>query len=352
MTKKIAIVTGANGWLGFNLSYFLVNGHPDNENIKTPKFDEIRCLILKGDDPSRLEVLSPKIKIYNGDVTNSETLIKVFEGTTNDNTSLFHTAGIIHPQKTKQFYDINLQGTKNLIELASKNDLGKAVIISSNSPIGCNPFPEHRFDEDSPFNPYMHYGKSKMKMEKFLEDFSRNSNLNISIIRCPWFYGPNQPPRQTLFFSMIKNGKMPIIGSGNNRRSMSFVDNLCQGVMLAESYKATKLSKYWISDENAYSMNEIVSTVKDLLKNDFNMVVSNRTLRLPSIVSEIAFFIDWIIQSIGLYHQKFHVLSEMNKNIACSIDKAKKELGYKPKVNLKEGMKRSIQWCLDNNYKI
>jgi len=46
-----------------------------------------------------------------------------------------------------------------------------------------------------------------------------------------------------------------------------------------------------------------------------------------------------------MYHQKIHVLSEMNKTIACSIEKAKKELGYIPMVGLEEGMRRSIAWC-------
>jgi nucleoside-diphosphate-sugar epimerase len=46
------------------------------------------------------------------------------------------------------------------------------------------------------------------------------------------------------------------------------------------------------------------------------------------------------------------VLSEMNKNISCSIDKARRELGYEPKVALKEGMQRSIGWCLKQGYTI
>jgi nucleoside-diphosphate-sugar epimerase len=49
---------------------------------------------------------------------------------------------------------------------------------------------------------------------------------------------------------------------------------------------------------------------------------------------------------MGLYHQKIHVLSEMNKTIACSIDKARRELGYAPVVELEEGMRRSLAWCL------
>ena len=69
--------------------------------------------------------------------------------------------------------------------------------------------------------------------------------------------------------------------------------------------------------------------------------------QLPSFIGQIAEKIDKLLQSLGIYQQKIHVLSEMNKTIACDIAKAKKVLGYKPKINLKEGMRRSIQWCLD-----
>ena len=51
-----------------------------------------------------------------------------------------------------------------------------------------------------------------------------------------------------------------------------------------------------------------------------------------------------LIQAVGLYHQKFHVLSEMNKTIACSIDKARARLGYDPKSPWQEGMRRSLKW--------
>ncbi len=52
-----------------------------------------------------------------------------------------------------------------------------------------------------------------------------------------------------------------------------------------------------------------------------------------------------LIQRLGLYQQKIHVLSEMNKNIACSVEKAQRELGYAPTVELEEGMRRSLAWC-------
>jgi nucleoside-diphosphate-sugar epimerase len=75
-------------------------------------------------------------------------------------------------------------------------------------------------------------------------------------------------------------------------------------------------------------------------------------MRLPSLASEVAFVVDSALQGVGLYHQKIHVLSEMNKTIACSVSRAQKELSYKPAVELEEGMRRSLAWSLERGIKI
>jgi nucleoside-diphosphate-sugar epimerase len=99
-------------------------------------------------------------------------------------------------------------------------------------------------------------------------------------------------------------------------------------------------------------MNEIIDTVEDLLENEFGMEVAHDRMRLPSVASEVALAVDATLQRAGLYHQKIHVLSEMNKTIACSVDKAQRELGYRPGVELREGMRRSIAWCLENGQEL
>jgi nucleoside-diphosphate-sugar epimerase len=289
--SRVAIVTGANGWLGKTLSSFLANGHPDNKRIQESIYDEVRCLVLDGEDVSTLESFSLKIKVIRGDITKIETLDSLFENS--QDSDVYHTAGIIHPNRVKDFYRINLEGTENILNTAIKWKSRKAVIVSSNSPIGCNPFPEHLFDESSPYNPYMNYGRSKMLMEKSASKLAEKNNLSVTFIRCPWFYGPNQPARQTLFFQMIKDGKMPIVGDGENRRSMSYIDNLCQGIMLAALFREKCPTAYWIADDQPYTMNKIVDTVEDVLAKDFGYSVTGKRVRLPWIVGEIATLVDW-----------------------------------------------------------
>jgi len=191
-----------------------------------------------------------------------------------------------------------------------------------------------------------------MKMELAIKDFQARNKLETVIVRVPWFYGPNQPPRQAMFFRMIRRGKVPVLGSGENLRSMGYIDNLCEGMILAGRNARASGEVFWIADERPYSWNEIIRTIEDLLERDFGLTVARKRMRLPDITGTIAEGMDWMIQAAGLYNQKFHVLSEVNKNIACSIKKAKRVLGYRPNIELEEGMRRSIQWCLDRNIEL
>ncbi len=261
---------------------------------------------------------------------------------------MFHTAGVIHPRRVREYYDSNLQGTKNVIDAAAAAGLKRAVVVSSNSPCGCNPRPDHLFDEDSPYHPYMNYGRSKMLMEQAVKARQQAGRIETVLVRAPWFYGPFQPPRQTLFFQMIRDGKAPIVGSGNNRRSMAYIDNLSQGLILAGMAEKANGQTYWIADERPYTMNEIIDTVERLLESEFKIPCADKRLRLPGVASEVAWLLDTTLQRLGLYQQKIHVLGEMNKTIACSIDKARSDLLFQPTVALEEGMRRSLRWVFES----
>jgi nucleoside-diphosphate-sugar epimerase len=259
---------------------------------------------------------------------------------------------MIHPRRVSEFYKINCDGTANLLDAAIKAGVRRAVVVSSNSPCGCNPHPDHLFDESSPYHPYLNYGRSKMKMELAVAERQQRGQIETVVIRAPWFYGPNQPPRQTLFFRMIRDGKAPIVGGGDNLRSMAYIDNLCQALLLAALVERANGQVYWIADKRPYAMKEVVDTVEHLLETEFGQKCAHKRLRLPGLVSSVAYAADATLQALGLYHQKIHVLSEMNKTIACSVAKAERELGYRPAVELEEGMRRSLRWCVERGMTI
>ena len=77
--------------------------------------------------------------------------------------------GIIHPKRVREFFEINVDGTR-ILEAAQNNKIKKAIIVSSNSPCGTNPHNDHLFNEGYKYNPYMKYGYSKMLMEKLVKN--------------------------------------------------------------------------------------------------------------------------------------------------------------------------------------
>lgn len=345
-------MTGAQGWLGKRLLRIILEKQYGNPILDAHITDEtrVRCLILPGQDEQELTSLSPRVECVKGDVRNEADCLRFTEGA--EGAVVIHIAGIIHPSKVSEFYSINRDGTANILKASVQNGLRRAVVMSSNSPCGCNPFRDHVFDESSPFHPYMNYGRSKMEMERIVQQYQKEGKIETVIIRAPWFYGPDQPDRQILFFTMIKNGKGPIVGDGNNLRSMAYLDNLSQGLLLAAFQPQANGEVYWIADEKPYSMNMIMDTIESLMEKEFGLQVAHKRMKLPGLAADVAEIVDAMMQKLGLYNQKIHVLGEMNKTIACSVEKAKEHLGYIPRFSLEEGMRRSLQSVFDNGQKI
>jgi nucleoside-diphosphate-sugar epimerase len=341
------LVTGSLGWLGRRLIESLASGTSEVPAARALGEDlTVRALVEPGQSSQALKELLPEIEIATGDLREPADCAEFCASS--GGAILLHAAGIIHPRRVADYYGINVAGTKTLLAAAKRADVRRVVVVSSNSPCGVNANAESTFDEESPYRPYMNYGRSKMLMEQAALETYQSGDLEVVIVRPPWFYGPCQPARQTLFFRMIRNGTVPIVGSGENRRSMAYIDNLCQGLLLAATSERANGQIYWIADERPYSMNEIVATIERLLESEFDQSCAHRRRHLPDVASKCAWLVDAGLQRVGLYHQKIHVLSEMNKTIACSVEKAKRELGYAPTIALEEGMRRSLRWVFDH----
>ena len=348
-SNDLVLVTGANGWLGRRVVRALTEGHPEMGQFGVGG-RRVRMLVRPGEKIHDLLALGAE-KV-EGDLRDPGATRSLAVGAAGG--TLIHLAGIIHPARsTREFTEVNVEGTKTVVTEAGKAGVLRAIVMSSNSPIGVSRNPFEVFDEDSPYHPYMGYGRSKLEMEEWLRACTIDRNLpQITIVRAPWFYGPEQPARQTRFFSMIKDGRFPIVGDGNNRRSMGYVDSLACGILLAAQAPQAAGKIYWLADERPYPMKEIVDTVRDVLRDDFGMSVKPKTLQVPGIVSDVARLGDRMLQKAGIYNQEIHVLSEMNLTIACTIERAQHDLGYKPLVDLREGMRRSVAWCLERGIAI
>jgi nucleoside-diphosphate-sugar epimerase len=151
------------------------------------------------------------------------------------------------------------------------------------------------------------------------------------------------PDRQNLFYKMVISGRFPIIGNGKNIRSLANVKNICQAILLSSILKISKGKIYWIADDKNYNMIEILEIIKRVYKDKFNIQPKKNFIKIPFFVGQLFELLDYLIQKTGFYSQKIHVLSELNKNIACDISLAKKELNYMPKIGLYEGTFKVIK---------
>jgi nucleoside-diphosphate-sugar epimerase len=338
-------ITGANGWFGRNLVHSLVNEVFLNKRLSTTISScNLYCLVEKSDNTDFLRGLMESVTIVRGDIRNKEDCVSFVEGA--KNSLLIHAAGVIHPKNVKTFYDVNYIGINHLLSAAVASGVKRVVAISSNSPCGINISTKDVFDELSEYNPYMSYGKSKMMMEQSLLQYYQQGLIEVSIIRAPWFYGPFQPERQVRFYQMVMAGRFPVVGSGENLRSMVYVDNLTQGVLLAAIDEHSNGEIYWVADEVPYSLNFILDVVGNVLKEEFGFSVNKKRLSLPHFVGDAATLVDAMLQKMGLYNQEIHVASEINKNIFCTVDKAKEKLGYVPQYSLRSGMIESVKDAL------
>lgn len=332
------VVTGAAGWLGSALIEALTAG-----GSRWARTGTLRALVTNRVEGARLQALSPAVEPVIGDVADPASLEPLFAGLTGT-VDVIHTAGVIHPRRTAEFEQINAGGTRSVLDLARKHDARRFVHVSSNSPFGANSHPGDRFRNEEPYHPYFGYGQSKMDAELAVFE-AVESGLDAVIVRPPWFYGPHQPARQTTFFKLVRTGRFPVIGDGDQVRSMVYIDNLVQGVMRAELVPTPPGRGWWIADADPYEVRQIVATVGRALTAEGFDVVPNRT-RLPALAARVAEAADAVIQRRGRYNQQLHVLGEMGKSIACDIAVARDELGYEPAVTLEEGMRRSIRWCV------
>jgi len=340
---RTTVVTGANGWLGRALVHRL---------LADPARERLRLLAHSTAEREALAAFTAGhrgVDIVVGDIGRADTARRLLSEVGPD-TDVLHTAGIIHPKRVRQFTEVNANGTRHVAEAAIDAGVRRMVHVSSNSPFGTNPHRDDTFRADEPFNPYLGYGRSKMQAELAVAD-GLQRGLDATIVRPPWLYGPFQPPRQTTFFRMIRSGKFPVIGKGDQRRSMVYVENLVDGVIAAELVPAARGKGYWIADRRAYTVAEIVETVGRALVDEGLSVKPNST-RLPTLAARVAETGDRVLQAVGVYQQQLHVLGEMGHTIACDISQSTAELGYDPAVELYDGMRASIRWCLEQGLEL
>lgn len=304
-----AIVTGCAGFIGSHLVdellknditvYGIDNFHPYyNRKIKemnienaleNKNFNFIEGSILNSDDlkklPDRIDVLYHFAAIAG--VRNS----------------------IQHPD---EYFSINLEGTKKL--LTRFKEIKKLVFASTSSVYGNVTKDNFPVKETEPLEPISPYGESKKFAEEFCNQFARNTNTSLSILRFYTVFGPRQRPDEafTKFIRLILDGKkIQIYGDGTKMRDFTYVTDIVNGSILAAE-KGNGV--YNLGTNNPISVNNLVCELEKLMKQP--VLKEN----IPSPKGDV---------------EKTH----------ADISKAQQELGYLPQIPFEAGVKNCVDWC-------
>ena len=267
---------------------------------------KVRCLTLPGKASVAFRTLPPDVEWIEGDVRDRASLRKFFRGA--EGATVFHLCGLIDPPRLHDLFDVNVSGTRNVLDAAANAGAARLIAISSNTVAGPNRDSGHLFDERSPRNPRLPYGWSKALMEDVVNDAFAAGRLDTVILRACRFYGPGQPGTRTRVFRMIREGRMPIFGRGETRWSMSYLDNTCQAMLLAERTRQAAGRTYWIADRRPYTVEEVLETTEKLLESEFGLPVAHRRIRLPRVLGRIASAADALLQRFGVADPRIHAV--------------------------------------------
>jgi len=317
------LVTGATGFIGTHLVRVLVE-----------KGRDVRCLVRKNSNKSGLEKLG--VELAYGDLLDKQSL----EEAVKEVDIVHHLAGEVYSFRVRDYYKNNIDGTKNLLEACHDKKIIKFIYLSSIAAVGQNQSQNVLLNEESPCHPTTPYGKSKLAAEKLLLESFDIHKVPIVIIRPPVVYGPGQPHVLTRLFRMIHDGKFKIIGNGNNIKSFCYIDNLIQGILLAEESDKSMGRIYFISDNETHTPNEMAQTIA------IEGGVALSKMHFPSFISSLSGYLLMVLEKLfGIYSISLYAIKIMTVDFGCDILRAKEELGYYPNINLQEGIKRTVQWC-------
>ena len=334
--NKTFVISGANGWLGRSILDY-ISGYA-SKYISEFKGCEVICLVYKLSDKyefrnkyTNLNMKLFELDLYNPNFLNIE---KVLSNRNKKDILFIHSAGLVHPVRGCKEWDmVNVIGSTNFFKLANLFS-SHVVVISSNSPFGTNS-DNSPFDERTEYKPYLGYGRSKWMME--LAAIEEITSSKLTILRPPWFYGPNQPPRQNKFYELIRNDRFPLFDK-NVIRSKAHVYNIAHAVFCSIDNQNQRVLKLWISDEKPYSIKEIISIITKAWIKKGKKNNGNGFVKLPSFFADLFYLIDCLLQFFGLYNSATHVLGELNKSIFCDISEARKSIKYNPTYNLENSI--------------
>lgn len=313
-----ALVTGGTGFIGSHLV----------ESLLKRGYD-VTCLVRKTSSLRWIEGFG--VKLIYGDCAEKETLRGLIKGFD----YIYHLAGVTKAMSGEIYFRENSLSTENIVNIAAEENPGlkKFIYLSSLAAFGpsLDGIPP---DENATPKPVSDYGKSKLEGEKAV--LRRKGIFKVVIIRPPAVYGPRDRDIY-FFFKLIKKGIIPLWGGGRFV-SLLYVDDLIEGIISAGERGE---GIYFLSDGEIYSVETVTERIADALG------VRPLKIKIPtSLLYTMALISEGFYRLAGKppLINRDKIKEAIQRYWICDNSRAIKELDFRPKVLLDDGIRRTAAW--------
>jgi nucleoside-diphosphate-sugar epimerase len=241
------------------------------------------------------------------------------------------------------YYDVNVNGTRNVLEAALAEGVRKLVYCSTCGVHGNIDHPPG--GEDAPIKPADYYQRTKFEAEPVVRQFFEKG-LQTVILRPAAIYGPGDPERFFLIYKRVARGTFPMFGNGKTYYHPLYIDNLIDAFVLAMAEGKGEGEAYLIADEQYLEIEDLVRRVGKSLNVD---------VKIPHYpvwpVVAAGHVVEKVCRPFGITPPLFpRRVDWYRQNRAFKIDKAKRDLGYAPRVGIDEGLRRTAEWYRQEGY--
>ncbi len=325
----IACVTGANGFIGSHVvDRLLAEGYT------------VRALVRKSSNLRWLE--GKNVDFVYGDVRDAASL-PAFVANAD---LIFHIAALVKARTRDEYFEANERATRRLLEAARLHAPGlrRFLYVSSQTAGGPAPSLDAPVTEDSPPNPITTYGESKIAAEKVVKEYT--GVLPWTIVRPPAVFGPRDT-EIFIYFQTVARGLNSIIGLGEKRLNLIYVEDLVDGFFRAATADIALHQTYFIASKAFYSWPEVGSIVGRALGKKYF------TVRIPHAV---VYALAAVAQTVASISGRAATLNlEKARDITrqywiCDVSKAERELGFRENTTIDEAIRRTVAWYREQGW--
>lgn len=241
------------------------------------------------------------------------------------------------------YHAVNVDGTRNVLDAALEHGVRRFINCSTCGVHGNVASPPA--GEDAPITPADYYQQTKYEAEPLVQEYAARG-LPAVTLRPAAIYGPGDPERFFMIFRRVARGRFPMFGSGRTLYHPLYIDNLVDAFLLAQDSSESSGRPYLIADAEYHSIETIVRRVAAAL--DVEVRIPHYPV-LPLVVA--GHVVEKACKPFGITPPIFpRRVDWFRQNRAFDISRARAELGYRPEVDLDEGLRRTAAWYREKGY--